>query len=208
MGTGELADTVAKIIVESESGLIKEYQVNLDYTGQLNVQINADKAISSGFNLYFDPALPGLNASDIELWDTDSDQEIPVIAVSSTDNGNTFFVTASLSENTNYMVKSANNCYNFDQNPVFNYQKTAVNSLNEKGFKLYPNPASDIITIIQDGKGKAHLKISDLGGRLTEIYELYEPEVQIDISDLSKGVYFFDLINEEGRTVRMVVVEK
>ncbi len=68
-------------------------------------------------------------------------------------------------------------------------------SANDKGFKLYPNPASTSITIETITKGS--LSFLTLNSQQLITHQITEPKTQIDISNLPKGVYFVRVTNDK-----------
>ena len=65
---------------------------------------------------------------------------------------------------------------------------------------VYPNPASDQISISYSIKAKATLKVSDNLGRLIfqKEVEPYSEKSTIDVSKISNGMYYITLTNENG----------
>ena len=72
-----------------------------------------------------------------------------------------------------------------------------VNLLSENKIELYPNPASDIITIKADGIVANVFNVLDISGRiiLQGSADLVSGSVNINISTLDSGLYFFVLSN-------------
>ena len=73
-------------------------------------------------------------------------------------------------------------------------------------FKLFPNPATDYITLAYScqSKGKIYYQISDASGRLIIQNSLpsydqkQQNELLLDISNLKPGIYHFNLINNHS----------
>lgn len=71
------------------------------------------------------------------------------------------------------------------------------NTINSAEFSIFPNPADNLVNIVSiDGINK--VCIYDIAGRLiTTINSINKQEnFQIDISDVEKGLYFIQLIND------------
>jgi len=66
--------------------------------------------------------------------------------------------------------------------------------------RLFPNPASDFLTIQFDGSVSSGT-ITDLSGRSISNFDLTESETKIDISNLNQGVYILTL---DGYTSKFV----
>jgi photosystem II stability/assembly factor-like uncharacterized protein len=72
-------------------------------------------------------------------------------------------------------------------------QTQIVNSL-----KIYPNPASDKITVeISSNPSKSELSILNINGQELITGQITESRTQLDISNLSEGVYFVRLTGEK-----------
>jgi hypothetical protein len=64
-------------------------------------------------------------------------------------------------------------------------------------FKLYPNPATEVITI----EGNGQLIIFDLTGRV-RMEMVIKDEKSIDLSQLSSGIYFARMNNNVMKFIR------
>lgn len=87
---------------------------------------------------------------------------------------------------------------------VFNYVRcvrgSSLLSVNENiklNFKIYPNPAQDLIKISTDSQLEKISIYNMLGVNVLE-YDAHQKENTIDISFLSNGVYFVTIINNKG----------
>lgn len=83
-----------------------------------------------------------------------------------------------------------------DPNPL----SIAINSTEKTILTVYPNPASDKITIKSNLINQySYLRLLDLSGRvLMEKHSLINPSFQIDLSDQLSGVYIIELISDRG----------
>ncbi len=77
-----------------------------------------------------------------------------------------------------------------------------INNIKNEKALLYPNPTGGILNIGNIGLIK--ILIYDITGK--KIKELI-PQSQIDLSDISKGVYLIKLISDKGILVDKVIVE-
>lgn len=76
----------------------------------------------------------------------------------------------------------------------------------ESMLTVYPNPARTTITIT--GENLRQIGVSNMLGQLVAIHQAEGSETIIDISTLPAGIYFLDIINEEGkRCVRKLMKE-
>ncbi|MFY7964141.1 MAG: T9SS type A sorting domain-containing protein [Chitinophagaceae bacterium] len=75
-------------------------------------------------------------------------------------------------------------------------------------FILYPNPAKSIINInVETLIGKGSIIVSDLYGKQIKTQMLSMGINTLDITKLSKGMYFVSLITNEGKTTKKLIVE-
>lgn len=74
-------------------------------------------------------------------------------------------------------------------------------------FSVFPNPAADIINIKNsDGALANKVNISDLNGRTVKTVLLDNvSDAQVDISDLSSGVYMLTVTSDKGSFVKKIV---
>ncbi len=85
----------------------------------------------------------------------------------------------------------------FEENLVYNVDYEVITNLNDELtddlFTIFPNPATNYISIeLKDGN-KAGLNITDLTGKTVFTKSLDEKHNQVDISDLINGVYIVKL---------------
>ena len=77
-----------------------------------------------------------------------------------------------------------------------------ISHMGEEGIKLYPNPSTGLIHIELDKNRPVQVSILNADGRLIEDLGLYSGlDMQFDVSDLSQGIYFLRVLDEE--TIRM-----
>ncbi len=80
--------------------------------------------------------------------------------------------------------------------------------LNQDDFTLYPNPSSNTITFDLSNNSSVDITITDCSGKV--VYSAFKNESQIwnvDISNLTSGLYFAKVIsNEVVRTNKLLVV--
>jgi hypothetical protein len=82
--------------------------------------------------------------------------------------------------------------------------------LENQGWSLSPNPASDIVEIsMPSGAPLAELRIYDARGRLLEnrVPDIISESFSLDISHLSKGLHFFTVRTSDGTssTLKLVI---
>lgn len=82
----------------------------------------------------------------------------------------------------------------FDSDPLY----TSIDDLStDNDFAVYPNPAFDVLNIDYSGESTENLQtsITDLSGRV--VYESVSFVNQLNISQLSSGLYFLNFRNRE-----------
>ena len=72
---------------------------------------------------------------------------------------------------------------------------------NTAKFKVYPNPATSIVTIYTPDVDSSNLSVTDLSGKVVMTKSLNGIENTVDISSLSTGAYFFELSSDNKKEV-------
>lgn len=88
-------------------------------------------------------------------------------------------------------------------------QNLSVQGFDENTLKLYPNPASDILTIesLAGTIGMANLKIFDLNGRLLMNKALdFNQSQSINVSEFSNGVYLVKIENTRVNLSKKLII--
>ncbi len=83
---------------------------------------------------------------------------------------------------------------------------TGTDDLSSSGIMLYPNPASDIITIESDFE-IASLKIYNPTGQTIVEKEVNNKNYNFDVSPLNPGIYFLKIEFEDEQVLKKIVVE-
>lgn len=94
----------------------------------------------------------------------------------------------------------------FIDNVLFRKSTVSVKGLNAAKVNIYPNPASDNVTINADKQIQMVTVLNNLGQSVLTI----NPDsklVVLDISKLSNGVYFIRTTSEEGQTTSKLIVD-
>lgn len=73
-------------------------------------------------------------------------------------------------------------------------------------FKIYPNPVTDILTIESTTSETFTLQLYNLSGQL-QLSKTFSEKDQIDLSNISQGVYYIRIWNEYSSIVRKIVVQ-
>ncbi len=81
---------------------------------------------------------------------------------------------------------------------------TALNDFNISVIKIYPNPATEFVTITGI-EAPTTIRIINITGKVVRAIVVTSTEIYIDITDLSKGIYFVQLeLQGKVQTVKMV----
>jgi hypothetical protein len=74
---------------------------------------------------------------------------------------------------------------------------------------IYPNPAGNQISVnlLQDYVGGS-LEISDISGKLLRTHPLTSTECNINISELSPGMYVFNILDDAGKILESKKIVK
>ena len=84
---------------------------------------------------------------------------------------------------------------------------TSTSEITTNGFAIYPNPAKDILTVDLASLQNSLIKIYSLSGQLLLIKENASGNVQMDISGLSSGIYFTEVISGGAVSRKKIVIE-
>jgi hypothetical protein len=90
--------------------------------------------------------------------------------------------------------------------PLFTGLNEQLISANQ--VQLYPNPASDRITVQVEGANILSLNISDLRGRVIRSYEpIGDPQFTMERGTISDGIYLVEIKTAKGRVTKKLVIE-
>jgi len=82
------------------------------------------------------------------------------------------------------------------QKIIFDNSTEVNNIANQKELLLYPNPATDFILLKNAVEGQSNITIYSMDGALLASTNIYDPNQQIDISSLPKGLYILKVNNQ------------
>lgn len=82
-----------------------------------------------------------------------------------------------------------------------------VNDVVSTKFNVYPNPATDVITITNNENiGIEKVSIADMNGRIVKTLNFTnQAEIQLNISDLKSGIYIFNVSTKEGTATKKII---
>ena len=75
-----------------------------------------------------------------------------------------------------------------------------------KGIRIYPNPVYDIVTIKSDQNVMTQIRMVDISGRvMAQTLQGVGTTYQMDVSNMSQGVYFLEITSEGKQAVKRIV---
>ena len=100
---------------------------------------------------------------------------------------------------------------NTDSSTTINHSTSNVNNNNENKIMIYPNPAVDIINIdlpnSSDNK-QFELTLTDiLGNVVTVNYKYAQKSININVSNLARGVYFLKISNNSYVKTEKIILK-
>lgn len=82
----------------------------------------------------------------------------------------------------------------------------ATDQFDALEISVYPNPANDLVTISNTTNAIiSNVEMTDLNGRIVKNTSLNATEGQINISDLSTGVYLMKVSSDQGSTTKKII---
>ena len=85
-------------------------------------------------------------------------------------------------------------------------QGGAVGEISASAYKVYPNPVKDVLTI--KGDDVSQVMIYNSLGQLVKSLETHNDVVEVNVENFQNGMYFINIINNNGKIIaKKVVVE-
>lgn len=100
------------------------------------------------------------------------------------------------------VVTDANGC---ETTMTFMVSLTSIGSVEEAGFKMYPNPANDNLRITANENIHV-IRISDLLGNMVSSQRANAATVDLTLGDLSSGIYMVEVQTGKGTYLRKLTV--
>jgi hypothetical protein len=88
-----------------------------------------------------------------------------------------------------------------------NFSPASVEEVNATNLSVYPNPASDVITVTSS-LSEGMITITDVSGKLVKTVELNGLSTSLNTSGLNNGVYYITVSNGTSTSTEKVVVKK
>lgn len=99
--------------------------------------------------------------------------------------------------------------YHWDYPECFIYTGIDNHSEDEPGISLYPNPASDRITIkVNNIQKELNVTVSSMKGeKLLQQTFMNQAEVQMDLNTLAKGIYLVKIQTRQGVEIKKLIID-
>ncbi|MEG1022022.1 MAG: T9SS type A sorting domain-containing protein, partial [Myroides sp.] len=115
----------------------------------------------------------------------------------------------SISRNVNIVAVGSSNYDKIGENfngmvRVFDFTNASNNEFVLDNFKIYPNPASDILNISLESNLVFEKAV--LYNNLGQIVKEANQEV-VDVSALAKGIYFVEVTTNQGKATKKVIIK-
>ena len=96
----------------------------------------------------------------------------------------------------------------FDTSYYSDYTRIGVQNINAGKLNVYPNPASEKVTVeFADNKHNGTLlKLYGISGSLIQQINISSPKVELDISGIAPGIYDIELASSDLTIHRKLVV--
>jgi polyhydroxybutyrate depolymerase len=104
---------------------------------------------------------------------------------------------------TNHDIDASEEIWNFfsryDINGLIN---NIDETLHNNDPKIYPNPVSSVLNIELNVKSRTKLALTDMAGHTLKYAQINSNLHKLDMSDLSKGVYFLNIKNKPYKVIK------
>ena len=101
-----------------------------------------------------------------------------------------------------YSTTDANGCLTADSLEMQVLDCVGINEVNRiNNLKVYPNPTTDVLNISQEGNEAKSFNICDMQGRFILSEKILNPNHQIHLEKLAKGIYLLSLQNASQKTI-------
>ncbi len=94
-----------------------------------------------------------------------------------------------------------------DFNGKSSYSHIVPVQYNRHGFIIYPNPANNLVTVqLEELPTNGVINIKDLLGKALLVQKVISTNTEINVSHLSMGIYYVELINDNYKFAKKLVV--
>lgn len=125
--------------------------------------------------------------------------------------GETTFVDENL-EDGDYCYQLKTNCpyleSDFSNESCATVPVVSIAEISDENISIFPNPANENVQItIQNVKNSLNLSIFDVTGRVVKSMKITEKSVQINVLDLSKGVYILKIHDNQTVVSKKLIIQ-
>lgn len=203
-GDGEFTNIpgIAVISVTAEAGYVIEYSIDVTV-------LPSDDATLSGLTTSVGTLVPAFNPDTL-----DYSLEVPFSTTSVTltatpnDAGASVLgdgeITGLPTMATITVTAEAGNSQ--DYNVDITLAPDALTSLTDALLNMYPNPASNLVTL-ELSSDVSGIQIYAFTGNLIQEYTVQKSVVKLDISEFSKGIYMIKINTNNASTVHKLIIE-
>lgn len=152
----------------------------------------------------------GINRKVIHLGSTDQYSQLDAISGIGSTSGLFRALFANVSNTENYLYCMTENDFTLYPYSSFGQDCGNVNVYENTmvGVEVYPNPANERLLITRDShEGEMNIQILDATGTKVREYVLLNSSLEVNISDLSAGVYFVQMQKDSQMSVLKIVKE-
>lgn len=92
-----------------------------------------------------------------------------------------------------------------DGYPIFGFSTVSVEEMAEQtgDFRVYPNPATDYVMVVNEKNIRAEIRLYDMFGKQVKAFATTSDElIRVDVSDLANGVYVLRMGNQTAKIVK------
>lgn len=203
---GQTADDLMRVIVSSGAG-----PFTVTSQGTTGIVWNENSTETITWNVANTTASP-VSTPNVDIFlSKDGGFTYPVTLASGVPNNgsaNVTIPTGSVTNNARVMVRGAGNIfYAINSKNIKIEMATGINELNSDNISVYPNPTNDLLNLNFD-KSTTVLKVTltDLQGKI--VYNsnaVLGNSLQIDMSNLSNGLYMLDVQTNNGVNIHKVM---
>lgn len=103
-------------------------------------------------------------------------------------------------------IVNSNGCPSVASNAITITNLGIADEMASLAVKVFPNPSTGLFSI-ELPQSKAELTVTDITGKTVKQLSVKEQNVQLNLTDASKGIYFLKIVAEGKVAVRKLIVE-
>lgn len=110
-----------------------------------------------------------------------------------------------LTDNYNYFFNETDTVFHNRFDLIFSSLVTNLSSFNKDNLQLYPNPANESVSIINDISNYTVIILNTLGQEINR-FTSTDKKIQINTSEMKDGIYLFNVISKNGTTLNKILI--